>query len=153
MAIPIPISRTKIATAPWGIPITNEVNRLTTQSDKNTTDVAALKTATATTAWAAVSLLNGWVVSPGSPVMYRKIGDIVYLKGRMQSGAMLQNAFVLPVGFRPPITQQFPCGSADAGGSWIFGLIEIGDTTVGTCAPRAGTNVAFTMNGICFSTT
>ena len=29
MPIPIPISRTKIATVPWGIPLTNEVNRLT----------------------------------------------------------------------------------------------------------------------------
>jgi len=37
MAIPIPVTYTKIATTTWGIPITNEVNRLTTQSDSNTT--------------------------------------------------------------------------------------------------------------------
>lgn len=29
MAIPVPVTRTKVATVPWGIPITNEVNRLT----------------------------------------------------------------------------------------------------------------------------
>ena len=49
MAIPIPVTKTRISTTNWGIPITNEVNRLTPLVDKHETNwprVAYFKTTT-----------------------------------------------------------------------------------------------------------
>lgn len=37
MSIPIPVTKTRISTTNWGIPITNEVNRLTPLVDKQAT--------------------------------------------------------------------------------------------------------------------
>jgi len=95
--IALPVTRTIIATAPWGIPITNAVNQLGT-------DVTALQGTTTPTAWTAPTLLNGWVsygagfIAPG----YRKVGDMVQIRGAVKSGTMGVSAFNLPVGFRPP---------------------------------------------------
>lgn len=104
MAITVPVTKTKIATAAWGIPITNEVNRLTTQSNTNTTDITNLKTATAVTAWTAPSFTNGWGHHNvnAHPVKYRKVGDVVEVRGVATGGALGSQMFVLPAGFRPP---------------------------------------------------
>lgn len=91
MPIPIPVTKTKISTLGWGIPMTNEVNRLT-----------AL---TLPTAWTTPAFLNGWgpyLAATSQGTQYRKIGDIVYLRGNMANGALGSDAFTLPVGFRPP---------------------------------------------------
>jgi len=91
VSIPVPVTRTKIATATWGVPITNEVNRLTTY--------------TTPTPWTGVTFQNGWVNYGGyQAAQYRKIGDIVYLRGVIGNGTGV--AFTLPVGFRPPFTVQ-----------------------------------------------
>ena len=55
MAIPIPITQSKIATAPWGIPITNEVNRLT-----------ALTTATAPGVYATAAARDAAIPVPSA---------------------------------------------------------------------------------------
>ena len=58
------------------------------------------------TAWTAVTFENGWVNEggPSQVVQYRKVADIVYLRGTMKRTGVTygQTAFTLPVGFRPP---------------------------------------------------
>ena len=58
------------------------------------------------TPWTAVTFQNGWANKGGSeqPCQYRKIGDIVYLRGMMTRNPVpfATAAFNLPVGFRPP---------------------------------------------------
>jgi hypothetical protein len=55
------------------------------------------------TPWQAVTYENGWTdYSASEPVGYRKVGDIVYLRGRPSGENMTGlTAFTLPVGFRP----------------------------------------------------
>jgi len=60
---------------------------------------------------------NGWVAFSNPPYQdpqYRKIGDIVYVRGTIKNptppsgGPASQTAFVLPTGFRPPNSQFLP---------------------------------------------
>lgn len=103
MAIPIPVTKTRIATVPWGIPITNEVNRLTA--------------VVAATPWVQVTLQNGYAHG-APPVMYRKVGDIVYVRGLMTGTGTFVTAFNLPVGFRPPATLTLAGTGVAAAGFW-----------------------------------
>lgn len=70
--------------------------------------LAALETVTAKTAWTDVSFSGSWVNfdPPGAGerrVQYRKIGDVVYLRGVAKNGAAPPSfIFVLPLEFRPP---------------------------------------------------
>jgi hypothetical protein len=102
-AIPIPITRTKIATAPWGIPLTNEVNRLTTQSDSNTTRLTAVESKVATTTWVPLVLQNGWsdYLSGRHPSAYRKRGDMLDLRMAVRYGTTGSVVTTLPAGYRP----------------------------------------------------
>ena len=93
MAISRPTTKTKISTTEWGWPITDAVNA-------NSTDIAALKAATAVTAWVNCTMQNGWVAYSVAPA-YRKVGDIVYLRGNANGGTKNTVVFTLPVGFRP----------------------------------------------------
>lgn len=53
--------------------------------------------------WTNAALVNGWSNFPGyQSAQYRKRGDMVDMRGVIQSGASSTVAFVLPVGFRPP---------------------------------------------------
>jgi len=92
MAIVRPTTKTLISTTNWGIPITDEVNRLTTLTGGNVP-----------TAWTPLTLLNGWLNYGGSYdiAQYRKIGDIVQIRGVINSGTIGSPAFNLPSGFRP----------------------------------------------------
>ena len=59
------------------------------------------------TAWTAVTFENFWVdFGAGSRQVceFRRVGDIVQLRGTMKSGTLSATAFTLPVGFRPPDT-------------------------------------------------
>jgi len=125
VSIPVPVTRTKIATATWGVPITNEVNRLTTY--------------TTPTPWVNVTYQNGWLDYTGgySPVQYRKVGDIVYVRGVMKQGALNNVAFTLPVGFRPPtIIQKNAAGTAST----------VDYNPSGTCYVAGGGNGAVTVD-------
>lgn len=88
MPIAIPVTKTVISSTAFGIPVANEVNRLTTW--------------TTPSAWTNLTFSNGWSAAGGFQVpQYRKIGDIVYLRGTMNSGTMSVAASTLPSGFRP----------------------------------------------------
>jgi hypothetical protein len=115
MAIVRPITKTKIQTLEWGIPITDEVNRLTTLTGSNVP-----------TAWVTATLQNGFTHFAGAPLQYRKRGDMVDIRGRVDGSADWLAIFTLPVGYRPPKDQQFivPCVNT----VWTAGIMQI--TTV-----------------------
>lgn len=108
MPITRPVTKTIISSPAWGIPITDQVNA-------NTTDIANLKP----TAWTNVTFLNGWLNygSPYQVVQYRRVGDIVSLRGIAKGGAAFVPIFTLPVGFRPPGQIQFAVDAGNAHGN------------------------------------
>jgi hypothetical protein len=74
--------------------------------------VAALQAQVVPTAWTVPAFVTGWGQYGGfSTVSYRKIGDLVYLRGLLNSvaGAVAGVAFTLPVGFRPPTQCLMAC--------------------------------------------
>jgi hypothetical protein len=83
------------------------------------TDVQSAINTTAPTAWIRLNtlLINGWVDygAPFGPAFYRKIGDMVYMRGLIQTG----NGIIctLPAGYRPPYETILHCpcqtGSAE----------------------------------------
>ena len=56
-------------------------------------------------AWQPATLLNGWYVTAGDqPAQYRKVGDMVYVRGYLKHANVTAqgNVIILPPGFRPP---------------------------------------------------
>lgn len=131
MAITVPTPNTMIDANTFGAPVANQLNALVP------------------TAWTFAPLTNGWVHQSGEECKYRKVGDVVQLRGRVGVGAM-GIIFTLPVGFRPPITQEFAVASVVTGG-WTIGVIQVGPD--GVVYALAGSNSAMTLNNITFSTT
>lgn len=81
------------------------------------------------TPWTSVTFQNGWVNAGGSSsnVQYRKIGDVVYLRGRMNPGSFGLPAFTLPSGFRPSTDIDLPTGGVVSGvWNYAFGYITTG---------------------------
>lgn len=72
------------------------------------------------TAWAAPVFQNGWANLGGiwQVAQYRRVGDVVQIRGTITAGVIGAIAFVLPVGFRPPAATTFACTSAGAFGSF-----------------------------------
>ncbi len=96
-------------------------------------------------AWTPLTLQNGWILEPTAGynfAAYRKIGDIVTLRGTVQqSGTGGWSApFTLPAGFRPPSALRVLVGAhrANVGGIYTFRC---------DLAPQGY------LNGISFSTT
>lgn len=102
---------------------------------------ADLNAALASTAWTAVTFTNSWVDfgSGHQAVQYRKVGDMVQVRGLMKTGTINTVAFTLPSGFRPPATLLYACVSND-----LFGELQV--TSAGTVTPAAGSNVHFSVN-------
>jgi hypothetical protein len=90
---------------------------------------------------------NGWVnydTANYPPAAYRKVNDLVYLRGLVKSGTLNTPAFVLPAGYRPVLDHHFACLSQEAlGGARIF---RGGNVTLG----NPGSNVWFALDGIVF---
>lgn len=102
-------------------------------------------------AWIEVTtFLNSWVnYGAGYPTAaYRKIGDIVYLKGLLKLGTVSVAAFTLPVEYRPSTNRHFiTMMTAAAGGLRINtdGSVTFGD-------PGGGGNGYCSLDGIHFET-
>jgi hypothetical protein len=64
-----------------------------------------------TTPWTGLTYVNGWADygAPFQPGQYRKVGDEVQVRGLVQGGTINAPIAVLPVGFRPPNDELFPC--------------------------------------------
>lgn len=97
------------------------------------------------TGWITPTLLNGWV--DYDPVnyataQYRKIGNVVQIKGLVKNGTTNADIFILPVGFRP--TRNLHFATAQNG---LFGILEITQTagTAGAVKHNTGSNVWFSL--------
>lgn len=101
----------------------------------------------ASTGWTAASLLNSWqnFGAPWAGAAYRKVGDIVYLRGLIRLGTMNTAAFTLPSGFRPPADLYF--SSVDAG---VVGEVIV--TSAGDVKPSNTNNTYQSLSAISFST-
>ena len=100
----------------------------------------------APTAWVAMTpLTGGWAnIGGGNPVaQYRKEGDVVRLRGAMNSGTIGSACFTLPAGFRPPNILHL----AGGGGTYCDIVID----TAGLVTPSAGPTTAMWIN-VSFST-
>lgn len=103
----------------------------------NPSGVAATVAAvTAVTTWTALTYTNSWVDygAPNQVGQYRKIGDIVYLRGVVKNGTLNTAAFTLPAGFRPPATVRMICSDGgllviDSAG--VTTLFALGNTIIG----------------------
>lgn len=92
------------------------------------------------TAWVAPALLNGWA-NAGAPFQvagYRRVGDVVSLRGVFGAGAIGLAAFNLPAGFLPPADLTFACS---AGGA--FGSLTV--TAAGAVIPAVGVAAGFSI--------
>lgn len=117
MAIARPISKTIISTTAWGIPITDQVNA-------NAADIAAMKP----TAWTNLTFQNGWAASGGSVCQYRKVGDMVQLRGLIGGGPTgVSTIATLPVGFRP-YRENYITTLTYTGTSWLPSAIRLSST-------------------------
>ena len=67
-----------------------------------------------TTPWIDAVLINSWVTAGQKP-QYRIVGDMVHLRGQCNTGATGTVMFILPVGYRIPISQDVPAGSWNSG--------------------------------------
>ena len=99
--------------------------------------------------WIAPALTNGWVnfgSANFSTAGYRKLGDVVYLKGTVKSGTLGAAIFTLPVGYRPPNQCVFGIESNN-----LIGRVDVNAAgTVYTGTPASATYVS--LEGAVFST-
>lgn len=117
MAITRPTTKTVISTTAWGWPVTDAVNA-------NTADLAALKPG----AWIQATMQNGWTHFAGQPISYRKVGDVVSIRGRASGSATWVAIFTLPVGYRPPYDVIFAVGGVNS--SWFTTTVQVAATGI-----------------------
>lgn len=93
-----------------------------------------------------VGFQNGWANFAGPwPASFRKVNNIVYLRGVIGGGAFAVPAFALPVEFRPPIGRSY---LFSANSVYTPGTIQVDPT--GAVTPNGGNNVFITLDGMYF---
>lgn len=72
--------------------------------------------------WTAVTFSNGWVNFGAGyqAVQYRKVGDMVQVRGVMKSGTLAATAFTLPAGHTPPAALEVPVTANAAYGNAVI---------------------------------
>lgn len=115
--------------------------------DAVTNTIIELQTAALAGVWTAPVLSGTWLNFGGiyQIAQYRKIGDVVELRGVVKSGAASSSVFTLPAGFRPPAANQF---ATVAGGA--FGYITC--RSDGTVTADVGSTASFDLAPCRFST-
>ena len=95
-------------------------------------------------AWTQPTLVNSWVDygAPNAFIAYRKVGDIVQLRGTAKNGTLNTTAFTLPVGYRP--SASYRVATCD-------GSIDV--NTSGNVGFYAASNAIFSIDGAWFTTT
>lgn len=87
------------------------------------------------TNWFAAPLVGGWKAKPGEPPQFRKVGDMVQMRGAVLRNPVSSPTFgtgttiyILPVGFRPPKLMGFSSetGSATVGAFAVGGAAQTG---------------------------
>jgi hypothetical protein len=102
--------------------------------------------------WTAPTFQNSWknYGAPFQTAGYRKVGDVVQLRGLINGGAQPTIAFTLPAGYLPPAVV-VACAVAD--GATTNGRVDIGPTgTVTMQNGMSGTAGFISLEGIQFST-
>lgn len=101
-----------------------------------------VSTWTVLSAWVAPTLLNSWVNTGSGLVVagYRKIGDVVSLKGTVSTGTLGSIIFNLPAGFRPVEQWEF----ASEGNIATFGVFVV--KANGDVQHVIGGNARFSIN-------
>jgi hypothetical protein len=155
-----PIADQEISASGFGIPITTEVNRLTTETASLDTRLDAEEAATFALdgrldvveanivigAWQTPGLINAWVQlgAPRPTTQYRKRHvDLLDIRVAVSGGGNGAPIFVLAVGFRPPNLREFMCrcGSGQA----VVNISSDGNVTVFFAAPADNSLVSFSM--------
>lgn len=78
------------------------------------------------TAWVRPTLLNSWTDKTTTGfVAYRRVGDIVYLRGYVGGGAVSTAIYALPAGFRPPYSVSVASVSYSVSGLWGSAKLDI----------------------------
>lgn len=101
-----------------------------------TVDTATIGNSDLDTGWITPTLLNGWVNYGGgyAGAAYRRIGNVVYVRGLVKSGTMGANVFELPTAWAPLERLIFPSVSNNA-----IGRVDVVQTTGGVNA-QSGSN-------------
>src|SRR5262245_46535677 len=94
------------------------------------------------TPWTTLPMQNSWVAYDANYTQkYRKVGDVVDLRGMMKNGTINTAAFNIPVGFRPFKPEEtFVASSASA-----FAQISVDSSGIGT--PKVGNTANFYLSG------
>ena len=133
MAITVPQPTWNISAVDFGQPVANQLNAL------------------APTAWTNLTLQNSWTAL--TACQYRKVNDIVYVRGSMQNGTPAAGTVLatLPSGFRPTAT--FYVTQPYYFGGWKHGVLQLeptGDVKIGADA-LAGSAQPLSLDRIYFS--
>jgi hypothetical protein len=109
--------------------------------DTAETDIDDLETLTTPSTWTGVTFEGTWVNfgSTFQEVEYRKVGDVVQVRGLAKDGTVGSVIFTLPSGFRPPADLHFINYSAAAPGGFVV-------NTVGEVDSIFGSNGTFALN-------
>lgn len=92
-------------------------------------------------------LINGWVnfgFGHYDAGFYKDPHGRVHLRGTIQNGVIGQDAFVLPIGYRPTSTLVFAVATA----AGTFGAVDV--ESDGSVKPTVGNNGLVTLAGISF---
>jgi hypothetical protein len=111
--------------------------------------ITTLSTQSLTTPWTGVTFQGGWYQYPDpqfAPVQYRKIGDIVFLRGLTAGGTPTLPIFTLPAGFRSPYTLHVAFASNAAA---VYGHVK----NNGEVTPSGGATAWVDLSSVQFSTT
>jgi hypothetical protein len=102
-----------------------------------------------TPGWLNVTFMNGWTnyASGFQTAQYRKIGDIVYLRGLVAGGTVGQPICNLPVGYRPPAHLIFATDTQTN----AHGRCDVYSN--GNIIHAAGSNTYFSLSTVQFSVT
>lgn len=119
MAINRPTTKSIISTTGWGIPVTDELNRLSAALPSTITVIP--------TAWATPTLTNGFTESFAT--RYRKVNDVLQMKGRLSVGTIGQTMFTLPIGFRVAQDMDVPSVAYD-GARWVSARLYFGTSGI-----------------------
>ncbi len=101
--------------------------------------------------WTAPTLGNGWVnfLSGVAPVAYRRVGDVVELRGAIRSGTLATTVFTLPVGFRPTAGNHLFAVVAGPGGARLD--VSSDGTVVVRAYYSSGTSALVSLAGVRFA--
>jgi hypothetical protein len=95
---------------------------------------------------------NSWNNYGGSfrGAQYRKVGDVVQLRGLIKSGTLGAAAFTLPVGYRPGAAELLGQAGSTTGSNNAFARVDV--NSAGGIIPAGSTNDFVSLSGFYFST-